>query len=509
MPASVFLAAVLPVVLTFLAQPVSALEALPTPLEENGYTRISTSAEIGAFVRALAARHPEHARVEVLGRSVEGRDIEVLHLAAPRAADDAPRLRVMVTASQHGAAEPAGGEALLVVAREILEGERRALLEDMELILVPNANPDGRDLGRRSNANRVNLNVDFVLLTQPENRLLRDALYELAPDLLLDSHESAVLKRQTLAKEGYLTDFDAQFEYSNNPSVPAALRQYALQEFLPAINARVTAGGLPAHRYIGEITSTKQPITHGGLTLRNFRNTAGLSGTLAILVETKLDSRDDSWPTWRNIKQRVSRQILCINSFLDLGRERAGEIRAVTAAARQALPREALTLYAGYERDGDHPTVRIPMRRLDTREIEEIEFRDHRKQVNADVIPVPPMLAVTRHAELILPILDRHSIRYHEVEETTRAEVVATRVEVAPDMYSRGKLPEETRKTVSLGPGSLLIDTAQSGGRMAVLLLDPRATSSMFRYPEFAKLVQPTEEFFVYRTFKGATRSQP
>lgn len=503
-----FTAALVASTLVFLLPPLQAQD-LATPLEKNGYTRISTSAEIGDWMRTLAARHPDHARVEVLGRSVQGREIQALRLATPQAQSATPRLRVMVTASQHGASEPAGGEALLAVAREILEGNRRPLLEDLDLLFVPNANPDGRDLGRRGNANRVNLNVDFVLLTQPENRLLRDALYAYAPDALLDSHESAVLKRQTLAKEGYLTDFNAQFEYSNNPSVPAALRSYALQTFLPAINARVSAGGLPAHRYIGEITSLKQPITHGGLTLRNFRNTAGLSGTLAILVETKLDSRDDTWPTWRNIEQRVSRQILCINSFLDLAREQADEIRAVTTAARQALPREPLTLFAGYEQDKDHPTVRVPMRRIDTRALEDIAFRDHRKQVNADPLPLPPMLAVARHAALIQPVLERHSIRYIEVEEATRAEVVATRVEIAPDLYTRGKLLAETRKTVTLDPGSLLIDTAQPGGRVAALLLEPRATSSLFRYPEFARLIRPTEEFFVYRTFKGATRNTP
>ncbi|MBM4227514.1 MAG: hypothetical protein FJ164_07200 [Gammaproteobacteria bacterium] len=503
-----FLVALLAATLALVLPSVQATE-LATPLEKNGHARISTSAEIGDWMRALAARHPDRARVEVLGHSVQGREILVLHLAAPHAEGASPGLRVMVTASQHGAAEPAGGEALLAVARQILEGDRKSLLEDLDLIFVPNANPDGRDLGRRSNANRINLNVDFVLLTQPENRLLRDALYAFAPDALLDSHESAVLKRKTLAKEGYLTDFDAQFEYSNNPSVPAALRDYARQTFLPAITARVSAGGLPAHRYIGEITSLKQPITHGGLTLRNFRNTAGLSGTLAILVETKLDSRDDTWPTWRNIEQRVARQILCINSFLDLTREQADEIKAVTTAARQAMPREPLTLYAGYERDKDHPTVHIPMRRIDTRALEDIEFRDHRKQINADTLPLPPMLAIARHADLIQPVLERHSIRYLEVEEATRAEVMAARLEVTPDMYARGKLLAETRKTVTLEAGSLLIDTAQPGGRVAVLLLDPRATSSLFRYPEYAQLIRPTEDFFVYRTFKGATRSTP
>jgi hypothetical protein len=482
---------------------------LPTPLEAASYSRISTSTEMADYLRALAARHPETAQVDVLGKSVEGRDLVLLRLSKPGPATASPRPRVMIVGSQHGAAEPAGGEALLVIARELLEGDRRALLDDLDFLLLPNANPDGRDLGRRSNANRINLNIDFVKLTQPENRVLREALYHYQPHALLDSHESAVLKRQTLAKEGYLTDFNAQFEHSNNPAVPAALRRYAREDFLPAINARVSEGGLPAHRYIGEITRIGQPITHGGLTLRNFRNTTGMSGALAILVETKLDSKEDPWPTYRNIKVRVERQLLCLHSFIDLVHERRANLLPLVEAARQALHREPLTLFAGYERDATHPSVEIPMRRLDTRALEQVTFPDHRKQVDDQQIPFPPMIAITRHMDAIQPVLERHGIRHWELDEETGAEVIATRVRVPANIVERAEVLEETRKTLVLEPGSLIIDTAQLGGRIAPLLLEPRSTSSIFRYPEFAALVKPEEEFFVYRTYKGAARSQP
>lgn len=496
----------------FLFFPLAGIAApapLATPLETAGHTRISTSGEIDTYLKTLAARHPDTAAVEVLGQSVEGRDLTLLRIAKPLPPQAPARLRVMIVGSQHGAAEPAGGEALLVVARELLEGSRRELLDDLEFLIVPNANPDGRDLGRRSNANRVNLNIDFVKLTQPENQVLHDALYRLQPDALLDSHESAVLKRKTLAREGYLTDFNAQFEHSNNPAVPVALRSYARDDFLPAINARVSAGGLPAHRYIGEITHIGQAITHGGLTLRNFRNTTGLSGALAILVETKLDSKEDPWPTYRNIKVRVERQLLCLYSFIELVHAQRAVIAPLVAAARQQLHREPVTLFAGYVADPEHPTVDIPMRRLDTRALEQVTFPDHRRQVDDQQIPFPPMMAITQHMDAIRPILDRHGIRHWELDEETGAEVIATRVRVPADIKARAEVLEETRKTLVLEPGSLLIDTAQLGGRVIPLLLEPRSTSSIFRYPEFAALVKPEEEFFVYRTFKGATRNTP
>ena len=74
------------------------------------------------------------------------------------------------------------------------------------------------------------------------------------------------------------------------------------------------------------------------------------------------------------------------------------------------------------------------------------------------------------------------------------------------NLLERAELLEETRKTIEIEAGGVFIDLTQPNGRIAALLLDPRATSSIFRYPEFSKLVVPEEEFFVYRTFKGATR---
>ncbi len=476
---------------------------LPTPIEVARHQRISTSAEMSAYLDALVTQAPTAsvpvlARKERLGTSVRGQAIEALVLRAP-GAGSGRRLRVLMVGSLHGAAEPAGGEALLELARDFVAGDLRPLLDDLDLVLIPNANPDGRDLKHRSNANMMNLNADFVRLSQPETVALRQALTRYAPDAVLDAHESAVLKRQTLAREGYLTDFDAQFEIANNPAVPAALRAYALSELLPPLLARVSAGGLPAHRYIGEITSTAQPITNGGLTARNFRNTAGLTGALSVLVETKLDSRDDAWPTYRNIAVRVRRQRLCLESFVREVHDQRAAIAVRTATARADLAREALTLYAAYAPDPTHPRVTLPLRRLDTRALEDHVFDDHRRVVTTDTIAFPPALAITAHTARMRALLDRHGIAYRVLARPEPTPVLAARfAPVAGDMGPVA-MADEHRRVLDLPTGSLLVDLRQPAGRIAALLLDPRATSSVFRYPDYAGLVRPDQEFFVYR----------
>ncbi|MFZ5491444.1 MAG: M14 family zinc carboxypeptidase [Pseudomonadota bacterium] len=473
--------------------------ARKTPLEAADFRRYSTSREISAYLDALAAHAPGLARKDVLGESVQGRPIEALVLAAPASEPARPRLKVLLVGSQHGGAEPAGGEALLSLARDLLEGDLRPLLDELEIVLIPNANPDGRDLKRRSNANRVNINTDFVLLSQPESRALVDALARYAPDAVLDTHESAVLKRSTLAREGYLTDFDAQFEVANAPGLPPDVQAYARDSVLPALLARVSAGGLPANHYIGEITSTRQPITHGGLTLRNFRNSAGTSGALSVLVETKLDPRTDAFATYRNIAVRVERQRQCIRGFLAEAQARRVAIREQVAAARAAAPPREITLYAGYAPDPRQRTVSIPLRHLDSRLLESKQFADHRRRVTADTVPVPTALIVTRHTGAVGELLDRHGIAYTAFDQAARLPVQVLRLAARPAALGRVAAVQDTQTVATIPAGSLRVDLAQPAGRLALLLIDPRSISSVFRYPQYGAWIEPGEAFFVYR----------
>lgn len=482
-----------------------AAAPLPTPLEAAKFERISTSAEMSAYLDAIAAAVP-FARKEIVGTSVQERPIEALIFSHPSGTAEAGRIRLMITGSQHGAAEPAGGEALMVIARDLAFGDLKPLLNDADVILLPNANPDGRDLERRANANWVNINTDFVLAEQAETRVLLDALARFQPDALLDSHESAILKRKTLAKDGYLTDFNAQFEIANTPGVTPEMRRLTLDDLLPTLAQRVTEAGLPAHRYIGEITSIHQPITNGGLTLRNFRNTAGMSGAASFLVETKLDSREDSWPTYRNIAVRVERQLICLRAFLKLMHERRADILAQAALARRAMAGGEMALYTGYVQDEAHPSVKIPMRRLDTRELEELEFRDHRKQIYADEIALPSTLLVTAEQRRIGEVLARHHVAYETLASPRQMDVIASRYAAQPNIIERVQQLSAEEKRLTAPAGSLVIDVTQPNGRVAVMLLDPRSTSSVFRYPAYAALIAPDREHFVYLSVKGSVK---
>ncbi|MBK8960793.1 MAG: hypothetical protein IPM80_20840 [Proteobacteria bacterium] len=475
-----------------------------TPLERLDHRRISHAAEIDGDLDALVAGSPL-ARKVALGMSVEQRPVSALLLSTAKAGHAHPR--VLLVGSQHGAAEPAGGEAMLSLARQLLGGDLRPLLDDLDVVLIPDANPDGRDSGHRSNAARVNLNTDFIGLTQPESQALVAALARFAPVAVLDVHESAVLKRKTLAREGYLTDFDAQFEAANHPAMPAVLREFGQQRLLPALIRDARAEGLPAQRYIGEITSIHQAVTNGGLSLRNFRNLAGMSGALAILVETKLDSRDDPWPTFRNIEARVARSLTCQRVFLRRVHAERAALGTALASAKAAAQKEAVTLRAVYALDHAHPRVELALRRIEDRKLETLSFVDHRRVKTSDEIPMPATYVISQPSDALRAALERHGIHYERQSQGYELPVVAESFTPPRRAYGRARLVASSDKLITTAPGALLIDLVQARGRLVPVLLDPRSTSSLMRLPQFSSMLEAGKEFGIYRVRKGVVRA--
>ena len=74
---------------------------------------------------------------------------------------DASKIRVLVFAQQHGN-EQSGKEGALLLARELLKPENRYLFDRIDLLLVPQMNPDGAEANKRRNGNDADLNRNHL-----------------------------------------------------------------------------------------------------------------------------------------------------------------------------------------------------------------------------------------------------------------------------------------------------------------------------------------------------------
>jgi hypothetical protein len=414
------------------------------------------------------------------------------------------KLTVMLIGSQHGN-ESSGAEALMIVSREVLEGELRFHLDNLNFIIIPNSNPDGRSMKRRVNGNGVNLSTNFTILSEPESRAIAAALHRWQPEVVLDVHESAVYKKKSLARQGYLIDFDAQFEAANNTNADRRIRDLTYQHILPDLLNRLKVRGLPAQRYIGEITSIHQPITHGGLSLRNLRNMAGMLGCFGFLVENRLDPSYGSYPTPGNIKERVNKQYLSIEAFLKSCQNYYEQILSVSRQARLSWkhPRNEAPLYLSvtYTTDPERPMISLPLRRLDTGEPVQHTFTYHGMVQSRTPIALPHAYVIRANQKRLAELLDRHHISY-----STPVSSSPELGEMRPvELPQPGAVCGDSEGTVltesgpdqkqSLQPDDLVVSLEQPARRLIPLLLEPRSSSSIFNSPKYCRLLQKSGNF--------------
>ena len=255
----------------------------PSPAFAPGRADFTTHAEAFGFLDALA-RRSERISIETVGRSQQGRALVVAVLSGPRGFD-AGLPTVLLLAQQHGN-EPAGGEAALVLAHR-LATERLALLERVNVVILPRANPDAAERFGRETASGIDVNRDHLLLRTPEMQAIATALRRYAPQVVLDLHEFTVAGRW-VDKFGAVMRADALLQAATvgnlSPTVQAAQGRYlaAARQALEAAGQRVEEYHTTASGDLKDLT-----VSMGGVNADTGRNVAGLRNAISLLLETR------------------------------------------------------------------------------------------------------------------------------------------------------------------------------------------------------------------------------
>jgi Zinc carboxypeptidase len=118
------------------------------PTVEIPFNRFYDYPELLSWMDKLEAAFPKLMRHEVIGHSVEGRELRVYTLTNPDKGADREKPAMWIDGNVHGN-EVQGGEAVLYTAWYLLENyatlpEAAALVDDCTFYLLPSQNPDGR-----------------------------------------------------------------------------------------------------------------------------------------------------------------------------------------------------------------------------------------------------------------------------------------------------------------------------------------------------------------------------
>lgn len=273
-------------------------ESMLTVPERTAYTRTSTHAEvletINNLIQGSGLVHRESMLV-----TREGREIPLLIVAdppvsTPDEARDSGKPVIYIQGNIHGG-EVEGKEAILILLRDILYGDKSHLLGNQIIALAPIYNADGNDqMSENSRPNQelspvmtgqrfshgYDLNRDGIAAETPETQgLYRNVLQRWDPQLLVDMHTT------NGTWHGYSLTYAPSYHSAGDP----ATTDYTMNVMLPAIRQTVKEKFELDFFLFGDFSLEQWPPTE----FRTFHhapryltNMMGLRNRMAILSET-------------------------------------------------------------------------------------------------------------------------------------------------------------------------------------------------------------------------------
>ena len=257
-----------------------------TPAFATGKQDFTSQSELMAFLEDLS-RSATTMHLDASARSQQDRVLPVLFFSLDRGAiGNGQKPVILIIGQQHGN-EPAGGEASLVLAQRLGKGDLAGVLDKVDVIIVPRANPDGAEAFARSLSNGIDANRDHTLLRTPEIRTIGALFTRYNPQVVLDCHEFTVGGRW-IEKVGGLVRIDAMLQYATVPNLPPSLQRAEADLFLPAIRAAFDAKRLTHDWYhTTDGSRPNSPVAMGGIGPDTGRNVAGLRNAISFLLETR------------------------------------------------------------------------------------------------------------------------------------------------------------------------------------------------------------------------------
>lgn len=305
------------------------LIAQQTPLEKNNYKKLTSYEELTNFIYQLNSLS-DNLEVEVIGKSVEERNLYALKFSNSTFGEDTSKIKVLIFAQQHGD-EQSGKEGALLIARELLKPENSYLFEKIDFALIPQMNPDGSEKDLRRNANEMDLNRNHLILTEPETIALHKLFDEYLFEATMDVHEYYPYTEDFL-QYGYIKYFDEQVGTLTNPNVSERIRNFSNVEYLQFIESYLNERNFTFHNYIPGGPPDINLIRHSTYDINDGRQSLGILNSFSFIQEGKngKDSID-------NIQRRAEGQYKGMLALLAFCSEHKNKIKTLVNEERSKL----------------------------------------------------------------------------------------------------------------------------------------------------------------------------
>ena len=269
--------------------------------------------------------------MQPLTRTLLDRPFNLVTIADPPITTPQDALRsgktiVLIAPSVHGG-EVSPKEAAQLVAKELVAGDLRDVLDDVIVLIIPIVNPDGGEVTRRTNEQGFDMNRDYLKLESQEiHALVTQVMNEWTPDIHIDGHH------------GGSSPYVITYQGTLNPAADAELRAYPYEHIFPLIREAVLEEDYVSFDYSG--VRTENGVRGWGSTSvepRKHHVYTGLTNSIGILLETPSNThrvmRDGTVveiPMDERYYHQIRGGVIATSTILRAAADQREAIRAVT-----------------------------------------------------------------------------------------------------------------------------------------------------------------------------------
>lgn len=456
--------------------------------------------------------------LEQFGVSAQGRPLMLVKAskALHKIAQNPARPLLLVQAGIHSG-EIDGKDAGLMLLRDIVHGDKAALLANVDLLFIPVLSPDGHERrsrynrmnqrgpvqqGWRATAQNLNLNRDYTKADAPEMQALLAVINRYQPDLYIDVHVT----------DGEDYQYDITYGF-NEPFAAVSVNSasWLSKLYRPAIDAALEhAGHIPGPLVFGVDRSDFSKGISGWTASPRFSNGYGDVRHLpTILVENH---------SLKPYRQRVLGTYVLLEHSLKLLNEQGKALIMARQADMNARPQRMVLSYKASEQPDhiDFKGMRYEVRQSAISGASYVHWTGEPKlypqlplfwdKVADKEVAIPKAYWLGPEQQAVLARLKLHGIELTTLDKPQKLSLQ----QLSVTAYQFADKPFEgrfmmrsasfNRSNVSrtLPAGWVKVSTDQPLGRLAVALLEPSAPDSFFSWGFFPGMFERTEYFEPY-----------
>jgi len=491
--------------LTFiLSQFVAAAQPLRTPAEIKNFSEPSSYEEIVKYLNQLD-QSSDLLAVESIGKSVSGRNLFALKFSKPGNRSNQPKIKVLIHAQQHGN-EQSGKEGALLLAKELVKPEFSYLFDRIDLMLVPQVNPDGSEKNVRRNSNGADLNRNHVIMTEPEVMALHRLFDKYLFEVTMDVHEYYPHSEDWI-KQGYRKDSDVLIGLNTNPQIPATIRDFQKREYIPFWTEYLKKRGISNGPYSPGGPTEDTYIRYSTFDINDGRQSYGIQNTFSFIQEGL--NGEDSFV--QNLSHRAFSQSRGMLALLEFVYKNGREMKKIVREERKKLmsppANEDVALQMEHVADGS--ILRLPVYSYFSKSDSIIEFKNFRPVVKST-------LSVKKPLGYLIPVSDTELVSW------ARRQGFETIPLMNPEKFVFEKLaisavdsidfegdiipfPQVITTAISdnISPENFVfIPAAQLKGNLLVIALEPQSELGLATYKQFGYLMKAQTIYPVIRVRK-------